>query len=855
MSSQITPSGSASHLLREQFDIEARAKVLNDTRITAITACIVYPIFSIVDFFSYRSHFIPLIIIRVAFIVFSLIVFSLTRTRLGKNNPFYLGMLEYLFGGLSVVVMVHLTGGYTSAYYAGINAVLLGFIFILPLNAIRTSAVCAMLYAGYILPIVLFQKIEHWDVLLNNNFFLLATIVLVILSSHLSSQMRFKEFVGRFNLAQAIEDLKKLDVLKSQFFANVSHEVRTPLTSILAPVESLVKGDVGPLAREQQLLISQIYRNALKLLDMINQMLDFSKYEAGKMQLRLRYTDLNQLARDIASSFQDVIEKKGLKMHYVLDGEVPLLYLDAEKLERILYNLILNAIKFTESGTITLRIGATVNKHWLEVRDTGIGIPAEHLPGIFKRFQQVDSSSTRKYEGTGLGLTIVKEAVDLMRGSISVQSAEGRGTTFRVEIPSNLEQLVPDAFIERRRVPERRAVSIDFDGQDRRQNMRRVSDVAKISVDDLALIEREQLQSLEMEKESFIVSTDSHTPSNDRVLLVEDNIDLRSYIGRMLTHLGHEVSTATDGLEGWEHVQNNLPDLVVSDIMMPRMDGYELTTRIKSSDKTNRIPVILITAKRELESKLAGLELGADDYLPKPINIRELDARIKNLVTSRNLQQALAREAELQKRMDELSDSFSEALELRDSYTAGHSHEVLQLGSLIAENIGLPIDWRFRQALRFHDIGKLGIPDAILNKKSPLTEEEWVIMRKHPELGANFLAKFDSYKEISGIILAHQEHYDGTGYPRGLAGEQIPIIARIIAIADAYHAMISYRPYRKPLGHAVAARELILHRGTQFDPKLVDAFIQCLIRLRLIRPEELHQNSEVASQPPAANSP
>jgi response regulator RpfG family c-di-GMP phosphodiesterase/anti-sigma regulatory factor (Ser/Thr protein kinase) len=624
--------------------------------------------------------------------------------------------------------------------------------------------------------------------------------------------------------------------LKSQFFANVSHEVRTPLTSILAPVQSMVQGDVGPLAGEQQQLISQVYRNTLKLLDMINQMLDFSKFEAGKMQLRLRSTDLEELVRDIVSIFQDVIERKGLKLHFTRENELKPIYLDTDRFERILTNLIRNAYKFTEVVSITVRVGSGIGKLWLEVRDTGIGIPQSHLANIFKRFQQVDGSSTRKYEGTGLGLTIVKESVDLMRGTVTVQSEEGRGTTFRVEVPANLEQLVPDAFIDRRRVPERRFLAYEFDGSERRKLARRTSDLAKITADDLALIERDQLSLQEKELSASEAST---APTHDRVLLVEDNVDLRAYISRMLSRFGHEMATAVDGLDGWEHVQNHLPDIVVSDIMMPRMDGYELARKIKSSEKTRRIPVILITAKPELESKLAGLELGADDYLPKPINIRELDARIKNLVTSRSYQQALAREAELNIRMEELSMSFSQSLEIRDFNTAGHSRDVLHLGSLIAEALGIPTDRKFKDSLLLHDIGKLGIPDRILLKESALNEEEWKIMKKHPELGANLLGHFDSYREISGIILAHQEHYDGKGYPRGLQGPAIPLIARIIAIADAYHAMTSQRPYRAALPPLVAAKELIRNRGTQFDAKMVDAFIQGLIQLRIINKTDL----------------
>jgi putative two-component system response regulator len=273
--------------------------------------------------------------------------------------------------------------------------------------------------------------------------------------------------------------------------------------------------------------------------------------------------------------------------------------------------------------------------------------------------------------------------------------------------------------------------------------------------------------------------------------------------------------------------------------MMPRMDGYELVGRIKGTDTTRSIPVILITAKPELESKLEGLEKGADDYLPKPVNIRELDARIRNLLVTRNLQRALARESELGAKMEELSMSFSQSLEIRDFNTAGHSRDVLDLGTIIAEGVGIRIDRMLKDSLLLHDIGKLGIPDRILLKESPLTEEEWKIMKTHPELGASLLGHFDSYREISAIILAHQEHFDGSGYPRGLKGKDIPLFARIIAIADAYHAMTSNRPYRKALPARQAVQELMRHRGTQFDSALVDAFMKGLQQKNIIAADDL----------------
>jgi putative nucleotidyltransferase with HDIG domain len=821
--------------LVQEFEKESTQKAINDTKTATILGCILYPIYSVLDFFVYPDHYLEFLLIRATVVGVCLSVFGLMHTKIGKSYPKVIGTLLYIVGCLSIVLMVHRVGGYESPYYAGVNLVLIVFLAILPMDLPRTLIICSIVYAAYIIPIVAFQTIDNRAIFLNNNFFFLSTIILVVISSHFATNLRFKEFSARFSLAEANEELKKLDVLKSQFFANVSHEVRTPLTSIISPIQSLYHGDLGVLVPEQARLISQMYRNSLKLLDMINQMLDFSKFEAGKMELRLGPVDLDETVRDIIAVFEDVTGRKGIKLGYVRDANIPPLYLDVDKLERILMNLLRNAIKFTESGSITVRTGKNQNSLVIEVEDTGIGIPSDHLPHIFKRFQQVDTSSTRRYEGTGLGLTIVKEAIDLMKGSIEVFSEEGKGTRFVIHLPDNLDKLAPNAFIERR-MDERRKLSLSFRGEERRKSKRRKEDLAKVSVDDLALIERE-LYPIEPADTRDIEKASRE--ASDSVLLVEDNADLRNYISKMLKRFGHEVITAKDGLDGWHRVRNDHPDIIVSDVMMPRMDGFELVSKVKSDKKTMHIAVILITAKHELDSKIEGLKTGADDYLSKPVNIRELDARIKNLLTMRKFQLALAHTEELKIRMEELSMSFSQSLEIRDFKTAGHSRDVLALGTMMAKEIGLEVDQVLRDSLLLHDIGKLGIPDRILLKESSLSEEEWEVMKSHSELGANLLGNHESYREVSRIVLAHQEHFDGTGYPNGLKGKEIPLNARIIAIADAYHAMTSDRPYRRALSPATAARELLKNSGSQFDPKLVKAFIDGLLKKGEIRKSDL----------------
>ncbi len=820
------------HDLISGFQHETIEKAIRDARRTTVVASVFFVVFAALDYVLYPAQFQELVLIRFAVVLLNMAIRAALRTGAGKRHVLELAMLEYLICGIAIATMVHLVGGYVSPYYAGINLVLLGFIVILPLDLIRTAIVCAIIYASYAVPILVLQGIDDYGILLNNNFFLLVTMALVLISAHLSRQIRFQEFSARFDLAEANEELKKLDVLKSQFFANISHEVRTPLTSIISPIQSLYQGEVGPLAKHQLELVEQMYRNSLRLLDMINQMLDFAKFDARKMELRLSDVRLDELAEQSVTMFAEVAARNGLELSYEVEDEIPLVLLDKDKVERILFNLVRNAIKFTEEGRITVTVGCEDKSIVMSVSDTGIGIPDEKLPLIFERFQQVDGSSTRRYAGTGLGLTIVKEAVELQKGKIWVESELNEGTCFTVVFPTNLEELTPEAFVERRG-RDRRKTDRPFTGPDRRRRPRRKADVPEISAEELLIMEQGP-DPEDLETEVPLVEGEGY-----RVLYVEDNEDLRSYISRMLRSFGHTVSVAVDGADGWEKVQATKPEIVVSDVMMPHVDGLELLQRIKEESHTQRIPVILITAKSEIDSRITGLQTGADDYLAKPINLRELDARIRNLVTSGKFHEAAARAKELEQRIRQLTRSFAESLDLRDHYTAGHSRDVLEFGTLIAEELELPVDHVLQEALLLHDIGKIGIPDHILLKEGSLDEEEWEVMKSHAELGARLLQKFDHFDEVSEAVHAHQEHYDGSGYPRGLKGEEIPIQSRIIAVADAWHAMTEDRPYRGALPIDVAVGELIKHRGRQFDPTVVDAFVTGMVRRGQITPEDL----------------
>ncbi|MBS3819988.1 response regulator [bacterium] len=750
-----------------------------------------------------------------------------------KKHILGLSAFLYLDIGFTISIMIHMTEGYKSPYYAGLVMVILVLCTVLTLPLKWTVVISFLIYGSYIIPILIRGNIVDLPIFFNNNFFLIGMVIFAVFGARKKEFFQFNEFKSRYDIQKANEKLKKLDELKSRFFANVSHEVRTPLTSIIAPVQTISQGDAGDLTEEQQGLMEQVYRNSLRLLDMINQMLDFSKIDSGKMKIVLEKLDLSEMTKDIVANFKEVAERKGINLRYDEKSKIPWVYIDKKRYERILTNLVRNAIKFTETGSVHVRLQSEKDRVVLEVEDTGIGIPEDHLPHILERFRQVNGSTTRKFEGTGLGLTIVKESVDLMKGNISVSSEKGKGTIFKVEFPKNLKEILTDAIIERRSGQDRRKSDTDFEGTDRRKKTRRMEDLARITMSDLSLIDKPVA-------EEEVDESKTQTPSDVfQVVLIEDNTDLRMYLSKMLKKFGHRVITAADGVKGWDKVQKIIPDIVVSDVMMPRMDGYELLKHVKGNQTTMHIPVLLITAKSELDSKIKGLETGADDYLSKPINIRELDARIRNLITMRKFQQAVAETKALDTRIEELTMSFAQSLETRDQETAGHSRDVLELGRLVAEELDIPVDHKLRDSLLLHDIGKLGVPDGILLKKGPLSEEEWQIMKKHPEIGANLLANFDSLKDISEIILAHQECFDGSGYPRGLKGEEIPLFARIIGAADAYHAMTIDRPYRKAMEKAEALSELLKYKGKQFDPKIVDALIKGLKKKKMISDQDI----------------
>jgi signal transduction histidine kinase/ligand-binding sensor domain-containing protein/DNA-binding response OmpR family regulator len=398
----------------------------------------------------------------------------------------------------------------------------------------------------------------------------------------------------------AADKLRELDTLKSQFFANISHEFRTPLTLILGTLEGLLEDKKNPARFRPQFELLQ--RNAGRLLQLINQLLDLSRLEAGRLRLDEKPGNLAQCLGVIAGSFASMAERQGIRYDMDLPREPVWAAFDADKLEKILGNLLSNAFKFTpRGGTVTFAacVASGEDGHQLHVvvTDTGIGIPSEQLSRIFDRFYQVDHSPTRAYGGSGIGLALAKELTELHRGRISVESTVGSGTTFAVALALPVAQ--PDAgAVHHPALPD----GLEAAGP------------------------------VHTPEESGAAA--GSPPYQTKVLIVEDNADLRSYIRAGLPQ-HYQLMEAENGLKGWEAALEGLPDLVITDVMMPELDGLTLCQRLKTHAATLHIPVILLTARAGTEDKIEGLLTGADDYLTKPFHGRELSVRATNLIEER----------------------------------------------------------------------------------------------------------------------------------------------------------------------------------------------------------------------------
>ena len=404
-----------------------------------------------------------------------------------------------------------------------------------------------------------------------------------------------------------VEALADIDRAKTTFFSNVSHEFRTPLTLMLGPLEELARTPLPDAARAE---LDVILRNGRRLLKLVNALLDFSRIEAGRVEAVYEPTDLAAVTAELTGVFRSAMERAGLRLVVDCDPLPEPVYVDREMWEKIVLNLLSNAFKFTLQGEIAVSLKAAGNEVELRVRDTGVGIPAHELPHVFERFHRVKGSLARTHEGTGIGLSLVRELVILHGGTIRAESTEGRETTLTVSIPRGAGHL------PRAQIGASRTLAATAAG-------------ARAHVDE-ALRWLPEGVVVDPETAMGPGTADSGTTSpalRPYIVCADDNADMRAYLSRLLSP-HYEVETVGDGHAALRAVQRRIPDLVITDVMMPGVDGLDLLQRLRADSRTSLVPVVVLSARAGEESRVDGLQSGADDYLVKPFSSRELLARV-----------------------------------------------------------------------------------------------------------------------------------------------------------------------------------------------------------------------------------
>ena len=479
------------------------------------------------------------------------------------------------------------------------------------------------------------------------------------------------------------ESLAELDRAKSTFFSHISHELRTPLTLMLGPIE-----DELLQYPETRPRLELAHRNALRLLKLVNTLLDFSRIEAGRVEMAYEPTDLAAYTRELAEGFRPAMENAGLIFNVDCASLPEPVYLDCEAWEKVVLNLLSNAFKFTLKGSVTVELRGRETSAELTVKDTGMGIPAAELPRLFERFRRVRNTVARSHEGMGIGLALVQELVRLHGGEIRVSSVVGQGTVFTVTMPAGAQHVAKEHSISNRSRASTATGSASFV----QEAIRWLPDAAENGND---------------------ASHDgqdggAETKSAAKILVAEDNADMRQYITRLLRK-HYSVVAVADGQAALDAIRAGRPDLILSDIMMPRMDGFELLRELRAHTVTSTIPVIFLSARAGEEARIDGMARHADDYLAKPFSSRELLTRVSTHLelakVRRESEMALRESEEMYRKSFEREKAarhgVENAMRMKDNFLATLSHElrtplnpVLLIASDAVANPDIPADIR-----------------------------------------------------------------------------------------------------------------------------------------------------------------
>ena len=640
-----------------------------------VLTLICMPFGASMDYFVYPQLFRDLLLSRLLNDLAVLPIFLLLFSEFGRRHIRIVGNLWPLVPAINISWMVMISEGWSSPYYAGLNLVIAVTCILMPFTLREALVICLIILALYTAACLhhhahLATPARISDIY-GDFFFLGTTSLIVITSSHYFSLRRLDEFSLRHRLDEQNQELNasyaklsELDRLRSQFFANISHELRTPLTLIIAPIEDLLSGhhQLNDATAEALGIARQ---NALRLLKLINDLLELVRLDERGVALRRETVDLATFAAGVAESIRYLVEAKGLTLRLAGTGEPLLVFFDPARIEKVVLNLLTNAIKFTpKGGTVTVSCGGQHGMAVIEVADTGIGIPGEALPKIFDRFSQVDGSSTRKYQGAGIGLSLVKELVEEHGGRIEARSQVGAGTVMVVALP-----LAPPAAVAvvSAAAAETAAAAIErahaLIGEEVVDD--RIRDIYRTA---------ERRGSLTLDEGGGVEDIEQGA-GRHTIMVVDDEPDMRRYLVSRLVS-DYRVVQSDHGERALALAREKLPALVLLDLMLPGMDGIAVCRAMRQDPLLAQVKIILLTARMDEASKIAALEGGADDFLTKPFSTLEVKTRIAGLLRTAALQVALAERArELERAILKIRETESQLV---------HSEKMSGLGTIAA---------------------------------------------------------------------------------------------------------------------------------------------------------------------------
>ncbi|WP_395737414.1 ATP-binding protein [Prosthecobacter sp.] len=609
---------------------------------------------------------------RVISALVSILVWMALNTDWGKRMHRLLGLLMAMPLLWGIAWMIYAKGGAESPYYAGLNLVMLGAAILMRWTLQDSILVVGLTLVSYLLACYFHGPIVNKSIFFNNLYFLFVTGVFTTAGTWFYNTIRFSEFklrhdldLNRAELEQSNKKLRELDEAKGRFFANVSHELRTPLTLLIAPLESLLHRAASTRPQEEIDLMTTMHGNAMRLLKLINDLLNLVRLEAGTAQLRTQRVNVSDFISGMANAVSAVAKDKRINLHSHVDADLGMVLIDPEKLERICFNLLFNALKFTASNG-HVNFTASKSDGWMviEVRDTGMGIPADQLPHIFNRFWQADTSSKRKFQGMGIGLALVKELAEVQGGNVVATSEVGRGTTMTVNLPLRQGEPADNEAIEDEH---------EDAGAETPQNKDWIAD----------LYRRAELFPAMTSLQATMrpVETGAGRSRKPKLLIADDEPDMLRFLKSQLSAT-FEVLEAVDGQQAVEKATQFLPDIILSDMMMPEKDGLQVCRELRDRISTRSIPVVLLTARADEKTKLECLAAGASDFLPKPFSLTEIMVRLKNLVDSGTYQKELVvQKQQLESALEQIKETESmlvqnEKLASLGRLSAGLIHEI-----------------------------------------------------------------------------------------------------------------------------------------------------------------------------------